>query len=384
MGKQKWTAAILMIIATCFAHAESDTNEAPGLKLSGYYKNLLAKSNTLIGPAQPYTLDLNRLRLQLQGELSKHVSIDVQYDNEILLGNYLHTPQFQMQKDVPSGQYWSGDSNYFENANVYARHRFYRASMTVNHGDTDIKFGRQRITWGTGRFWSPLDLLNPIAATQLEREERPGVDAVMVERKFSPLSRLSVVYAPQHDHSNDSMAAQFHGNANAIDYSIVLGKFQQDHTVGFDIATQLGGAGIRSELTYTRPGVVDAYRRGLIGIDYAFANTLTLSAEYYYNGHGTADATRYDFNALFVGRVQSLARNYAGLYAGYEITPLLKWNNYAVVNLDDRSRYFSPSIVYSVRENLDWTVGMQSFGGNSGSEYGRMPNLYYTQLQWFF
>ena len=110
----------------------------------------------------------------------------------------------------------------------------------------------------------------------------------------------------------------------------------------------------------------------------------TLSAEYFYNGRGVSDVASYDFGALFAGRIQSLAQNYAGLYAGYEITPLLKWNNYVVVNLNDHSHYFSPNIVYSVRENLDWTVGIQSFGGSGGSEYGRMPNLYYTQLQWFF
>ena len=42
----------------------------------------------------------------------------------------------------------------------------------------------------------PLDLLNPFSPLALEREERLGVDAVLVEHKFGPVSRLAAVYAP--------------------------------------------------------------------------------------------------------------------------------------------------------------------------------------------
>lgn len=373
-------AALLLAVAS-LARAESDD---ASLKFSGYAKSILGKSSTVVGPAQDYTINLNRLRLQLQGPLAPQIALDLQYDNEVLLGSYVDTAQFQLQKSLPSSQYWKGDSYYVDKASVAGRHRLYRASMTFSQGNTDFKLGRQRIAWGTGRFWSPLDNLNPIAPTQLEREERPGVDALLIEHKLGALSRLSLVHAPQHDSRNASTAAQFHGNVSKVDYSIVWGKFQQEHTLGLDVATQLGDAGLRGEWTTTRPAMGRAYRRALIGLDYAFANTLTLSAEWYYNGRGTTNRADYDFNALFAGRVQSLGRHYAGLYAGYEITPLLKWTNYVVVNLNDHSHYFSPNLAYSVRENLEWAVGLQQFGGASGSEYGRMPNFLYTHLQWFF
>jgi len=55
-----------------------------------------------------------------------------------------------------------------------------------------------------------------------------------------------------------------------------------------------------------------------------------------------------------------------------------------VRNLEDRSRYFSPSLAYSIRSDFDWGVGIQFFGGSDGSEYGRFHNAYYTQVQWFF
>ncbi|MBI3284628.1 MAG: hypothetical protein HYZ65_07220 [Burkholderiales bacterium] len=379
MCKGKFVCAALLLVSVGLAAAE---NETPALIWSGYYKNLFLQSETVTGTVQPYVLDLNRLRLKLQATLTAAVSLEVQYDNEILFGNYLRTAQFQLQKQVRPLQYWQSESNYLTRETLEGRQRWYRASIAVTHGDTDLKLGRQRIAWGTGRFWSPLDIINPIAPTQLERDERPGADAVLLERKFGPLARLSLVVAPLRAPGHASTALQYHDNYKAADYSIVFGELQQDRMLGIDIATQLGRAGLRGELTYTRPKLGPGYRRSLIGIDYAFANSLTLTAEYYYNGRGAADAAAYD--GLFGGRILSLARNYAGFYAGYEITALLKWNNYAIVNLDDRSRYLSTDIVYSLRENLDWRLGLQSSGGRGGSEYGKLPPAYHTQLQWYF
>ena len=355
-----------------------------GLKLSGYYKNLLVGSRTVFPAMQRYTLDLNRLRLELKGDLAEGAALDLQYDNEILLGNYLHTAQFSQQKDQQQPQYWSLDRNYAEAGSYYGRQRVYRGSVTLAAGDTDARIGRQRIAWGTGRFWSPLDILNPFSAIQLEREERIGVDAVLIERKFGALSRLSALYAPRHAAGESSAALRWHANTAGVDYSFVAGRFVSNRVVGADIATQLGDAGLRAELTAARREDGSSYRRALVGLDYAFRNTLTLSGELYYNGTGASDLSSYDFASLLAGRIQNVGRRYFGAYANYEITPLLKWVNYLVVNLADRSRYLSPSLTYSVRTNLDLTLGVQWFLGNVGSEYGRFDHVYYTQLQWFF
>lgn len=46
---------------------------------------------------------------------------------------------------------------------------------------------------------------------------------------------------------------------------------------------------------------------------------------------------------LLAGRIQDVGRRYFGGYLGYEITPLVKSVNYLVLNLADRSRFFSPA-----------------------------------------
>lgn len=154
--------------------------------------------------------------------------------------------------------------------------------------------------------------------------------------------------------------------------------------IGFDLAGQIGQAGVRAELTRVRPRAGQAFVRLLFAIDYAFANTLTLSAEFYRDGSGAGNAAAYDFAALATGARQTLARRYLGLHAGYEITPLLKLNTDLVLNLDDRSRFVAPGITWSIRTNLDGSFAVRWFSGAAGSEYAPPPDAAYLSLQWFF
>lgn len=379
MSERRRARALAGALVLCVGAAAADGG---ALQPTGYYKNLLVRSETWAG--EPFTLDLNRLRVELKGPVAPALRVDLQYDNEVLLGTYLRTTQFRQQKDLPAPQYWRADANYLEAADVYGSHRLHRAVLSLSAGDTDLHFGRQRVAWGTGRFWSPLDLLNPLSPTALERDERPGVDAMLAEHRLGPLSKLSAVVAPDRRSGRSSAALQWHANAGGLDYSLVAGRLRGWRTLGIDLAGQVGQAGVRAELVRHWPREAPAFNRALLGIDQAFGNTLTLTAELFYNGTGAPQTARYDFRAPMSGDTPALARRYAGVHAGYELSPLLKWTGELVLNLDDHSRYAGSSLSYSLRTNLDLKLGLQRFSGAAGSEYGRPPDLVYLQLQRFF
>lgn len=376
----RWVAAALAA-SQVLAAAPSVAQTQP-LALTGSLKSVVLRSRASTG--EDYALNLNRLRVEAKGDLAPGLALDLQYDNELLLGSYLDTAEFRAVKDRVTPQYWRADGNYVERGDVYGRHRLYRAAVTLTRGDVDLKVGRQRIAWGTGRFWSPLDILNPVSPLALEREERVGVDAALLEAKLGPLSRASLVYAPAPDRSSPSRAMQLHGNAAGVDASLVVGRLLGLDIVGMDVASQIGDAGVRGEAARLRPRGGGGFNRLMAGVDYAFANGLTLSAELYYNGAGSRDPAGYDFAGQRSGRSASLATRYAGLYASYEITPLLKWMTYVVVNGDDRSRAIDTRLVWSVHSDLDLTAGVQRFSGRSGSEYVTVPAAWQAQLQWFF
>lgn len=376
---------IAAVLCACgMAGAQEPADNSPGgIAFSGHYRNIAARSTTSIGGDETFFLDGNRLRLEWKGEVRPQVGLEVQYDNEVLLGDYLRTRQSAFESALPRRTYWDLQSVYATGDKVQGRHRLHRANVTLSRGATDLRIGRQRIAWGTGRFWSPLDLLNPVLPTALEPGEREGVDAVLVEHKRSAVSRISAVYAPVRGR-RDHLLVQWHDNRAAVDYSVTAGQVPEGKLLGVDVAGQAGGAGLRAEWTVTRSNAKGATHKMLLGWDYAFANTLTLSAEVYFDGSGSSDATQYQLAALLAGQRQTVARRYAGLYLSYEFTPLLKTQNWLASNLDDRSWYLSPRLVYSAAENLELSIGAQLFGGSASSEFGRRRNLHFVSLQRFF
>ncbi|MFV1996453.1 MAG: DUF1302 family protein [Acidiferrobacterales bacterium] len=357
------------------------------IEINGYYKNLLAGSRTLASffpPATDYTVDLNRLHLELKGDLSENTAFNVQYDNEIFLGDYLKTSQFQAQKNIPQDTYLNLRSTYLDNQSVFGRHGLYRAYLDTRIGNADLRIGRQRVAWGSALFWSPVDILNPIDPTALERDRRTGVDAVVLDADYSDLSRVSVMYAVHATPVRASTAVRWRTNKGGFDWGLSAGRFRNDDMAGIDLAGQIGKIGLRGEVTRTQSPVDGSYTRFVVGADYTFSNTITINSEFYFNGQGATDTGAYDFNRLFSGEIQSLAQRYLGLYLGYDITPLLKWKNYYINNLDDKSFFYSPEVSYSITQNSELAFGVQIYSGSAVSEYGSFENMAYGQWQLYF
>lgn len=371
-------AAVMFVFVADCALADSEA-----VMFKGYYKNLLMHARTAFPQAESYMLDVNRLRLEVRGRPADWFGYEVQYDNEALLGSYLDTAQFAQLKAARPATYWDMEENYVDRQSLLMRHRLHRGFVSLSTATVDMHLGRQRIAWGSGRMWNPTDLFNPYNPAQIERDERTGVDAVLVEKNFSALSRLSFAYAPQRN-APASRAVRYRSNFAQTDMALMAGEFSDSRIAGFEFAGRIGDAGVYGEAAHTRPGAGDAFVRSVLGAEYAFENTLTIGAEYYLNGEGTTQRSRYDFVRMFAGEIQNVAKHYTGAHLRYDVTPLLRSENHLILNHDDASRFFAPSLVYSLTSNWDASAGVQLFGGDADSEYGRLHNVYYMYLQRFF
>ncbi|MFN8583050.1 MAG: hypothetical protein U0163_19005 [Gemmatimonadaceae bacterium] len=352
-------------------------------KVSGYLLSLYTQSTTIVPPRKAFALDLNRFRLKIEGKPTAKLAVDVQYDNEVLLGSYLKTTQYSLTKHRAETTF-DLQRDYATRSELVARHGLYRATVTWSGASTDVKVGRQRIPLGTGFFWSPMDLLNPIDPTRLERDFRTGADAVLVEEELGAVGRFSMMFTPASERSRSSAAGYLHGNVLGTDYSVLAGRARGDDVLGADFSTARGGLGIRGEATLTRVSDGTQFGRGLLGADYGFTSSLNVTGEAYYNGRGTGDPARYDFASVLTGRALNVARFYGAVAVTYELTPLVKLAAYGVVNLDDWSSVLWPKLEWSVGTNLDIVAGAQRFRGRSDSEYGRIRNLAHVEVRWFF
>jgi hypothetical protein len=377
-----------MLAATGRAAAQDDQpgdgDGGSNVALSGYDKLLLVASRTLDGDDRPYRLVLNRTRLKLEVRVRDWLGVRVEDDTEVRAGDYLRSRQFAAERTAPRRQYWNGQSTWVDDADLRVDNRLYRAYARISFGNNDTTIGRQRIPLGTGRMWSTLDMLNPVNPLQIERDEYVGVDAIQSEQKLDAASRLVGVYAPDPARRHGRWIAQYRTHRLGSDLTFTAGRYGRDRLAGVDVATQVGEAGLRGELTWTRPPAGPGYAKALIGLDYAFANTFTVSLEAYHSRQAQDERLRQFADDPQRMSVEPYGGSYLGANCSYEFTPLLKASAYLLGNLQDGSRFYSPNLSYSLANDLVVQAGIQIFKGGNNTDYGRGKNLFYVQTQLFF
>jgi len=114
--------------------------------------------------------------------------------------------------------------------------------------------------------------LNPFNPIQLERQERQGSDAALLDWDYNALSRVSLVYIRQQ--SGVSAAMRWRSNHKGFDLSLMAGRFSDESVAGFDFAGQIADIGVHGEFTQTDAAGEGRFARAVVGADYTFANSL--------------------------------------------------------------------------------------------------------------
>ena len=356
--------------------------------MSGSFRSLFTRSRSLVSGA-PYSDSLERLRLAVAGGRGDTFSYHLEIDSETHLGTRIGQPDFALVRRRQGAAWLDLDHVVVDRAHVYSDLSVYRATASVRSSTATLTVGRQRIAWGTARFWSPADLFNPIDPLQVEGDIRQGVDAVQLEWAPGGAWRTAAVYAPQRTARRSTTAARVAATMGGWDVAAFGGRFRGDWVGGGDVAGEWGGAGLRGELTYTwrgAPGLVNALR-ATAGADYAFRK-LYLVGEYFYNQGqppcGSTAACVASFALAPVTELFTRHRHFASAGATYDVTPLLKVDTYAVVDLAGRSVFFNPLLRYNAFTNIDVSAGAQLAGGARRGEFDGVPRLFFAQLDVHF
>ena len=351
--------AALLALVPPLARAGEAAPVDGSLQLSGYHKALaIVVPQDNAGPAERQLLQ--RLRVKADGTPVPALELHLEDDLEWRLG------------DPADGRPAGG------------RNRVRRAYARLAASDADLWVGRQRIALGTGRLWSTVDLLNPLNPLLIERDEYIGVDALRAEQRLGELSAITAVYARAPGGGSPRWVGRWRGHSGGADLGVTVARYWDDRLAGFDVATQVHGVGLRGELTATRPRSGPTHYSAVLGADYAFDNTLTVTVETYLSTQDPA-RRRLEFAADPPrASVQPAGTRYAGLIASYEFTPLLKGTLVWVRQLRDRSGFASATLSLSLADNLQLQAGTQAFTGARDSEFGAGRPLSHVQLQWFF
>lgn len=360
-------------------------------QISGYLKDLASGSRSYF-TQDAWADNLDRLRLTYDGKYRDWLAVHVDYDNEIHAGNLTGLPDFQIVRDRQGAAWLDLQHALVNRSNLYWDTSLYRGYVSLHNDSAALTVGRQRIGWGTARFWSPMDMFNPISPLQIESEERQGVDAAVLEFGSPGALRWNAVYAPQDGFRHSTSALRLSRTFHNYDFDVAAARFGQDWTTGFDFAGQVRGAGVRGELTYRWrhpiPGSIpistrDALRL-VIGSDYALANGLYLAGEYFYN-QGQPDLPQnrpLDPNVLlrFSNEILTLHRHFISGGGSYPLTPLWKLETYVVGDLEGRSAVVLPRLSHNLTANTDLNFGAQLFASSRNGEFHGLSDLVYIEF----
>ncbi len=272
----------------------------------------------------------------------------------------------------------------------------------------DITIGRQALSFGKAFFWNPLDVFLPFSPAQLDRDYKPGVDALSIEipqGDFSGIGLFGVLGSEDNKSSpswdGSSLLARYFTTVKGTDISVQAGKVFAGYHVGAGASGEVGKIELRGEASYFRNDnditITKSYASMVLGTGYRFDNSLHLQMEYFYNGAGSKDP-----NAALVrlgqGLTTNLSKNILGSSASYEFTPLMTGRVAIINSLDDGSFFIQPDITYSASDESEFLVSVAinkgdrptiNTGTNAGStllrsEYGSYPNTLYFQYKLFF
>ncbi len=363
------------------------------LNISGYYKNLTAftKSNVTNGHFYGST---NRFRLELKKRIESW-QFQLTLDNEALVHDFRKKPDFafvETRTQNPTA-FLDWDQVSVDKEHLYVKHTIHRAFIKYYKPKFQATIGKQAVDWGKMRFYSPLDIFNAIKPTDLEPEERMGIDAINLNFSPESFSGLNFVYSQGDDSDTTNIGLKAYGKLSTYDLSFILASANKQRTAGFAFDGYVKDAGFRGEISYSKAKFDNnrSYLRTALGMDYNFPNKVYLLFEQFYNGGSDESFPNFiSFSNRRYRKILSLQKHLSSLYASYEATPLITLKNAIIYDWEGNSFTVNPEIQYDVFENIELTAGAQLYSDHTNSlftssnEFGVYENAYYFQLKWFF
>lgn len=421
LGHTTGSGLLLAVALLGWMLSLSQSLEAGHYTLSGYYKSYFtALREPELGSIPGFSTGdfrgsvSNRLRVKLQNKASNWLNLTAAYDL---------TPKVQ-DSDLFSSSILIGSVEISDYRATDLRARLYpedeeslksfavyqnldRAFLTIAVPAADIYLGRQAIAWGSAHAVNPTDALAPFAYTELDIEDRRGVDAARVRIPLGFMGEIDAGYVAGDDFDLNNSALFLRSKFYYLrtDISLLLVEFRENLLLGFDFTRALGGAGAWIEGAYT---VVDEsaeenYFRLSTGFDYSLPDGTYLFAEYHYNQAGASDPDQYldlvNRTAFTKGGVYLLGKHYLIAGALRQMTGLLSLKGEALANLSDRSLLFAPGVEYNIAENIYLAGGAYlglgrdpsfnpdkegDWGLQLHSEFGSYVDVFYSSFRVYF
>lgn len=369
--------------------AQIDDAKPALMELHGYIK-YIQNTNFLQKIDSNASVNLIHNRLNFKFNISPKFSARIEIRNRIFYGEQIkQTPNF--------GEIISQDNGYFNLSHLWINEKSFVAQsaidrMLAQYSDDkwDVILGRQRINWGINTVWNPNDIFNAYNFLDFDYEERPGNDAVRIQRNFINNSTLEFAFKPSKNKNEYTAAALYKFNKWKYDFQFLGGIYQSDYVLGGGWAGNIKEAGFKGEISYFRPksNSLDTSETVSISImaDQTFKNDWYISFATLYNSNPSnvfgingnifnSDLSakmlfpfRYNFQATFLKT----------------ISPISSFNFSFVYSPEKNTLILFPTFAWNVATNFDLDFTAQSFFANQYHSYKNLGTGVFIRSRWSF
>jgi len=244
-----------------------------------------------------------------------------------------------------------------------------------------LTLGRQPISLGTSTLISPNDFLQTFNYTSIDRDYRPGIDAVRAEINLGEESLLDMAAIAGKDFERTESAAYLHFQSPLFEeyLHLYVANFRRANLIGASFVASLLGVGVSLEGAQVWPGKQGTdnsqspYFRSTIGLTAIPHSDLTVAIEVHTNEAGTDSPSEY--GSLFSkfaytdGGLFLLGRSYFSASISWSAHPLLSIGISDTINRGDESQLVSTSIEYNPFEDIVLSLSFLNGFGQSSSEF---------------
>ncbi len=292
-------------------------------------------------------------------------------------------------------------------------HRLDRLSYTRFSDWGTLTLGRQALTWGNGMVFNPMDLFNPFAPTDFNRDYKMGDDMALVQFPTGDMAELQLLAVPRRNPENreietdeSSVAGKFHFAKGVSEFDLMAAHHYGETVIGAGARGYLKNAAWRMDGVWTfldKEADEEGFFAFTANIDYSW-NLLDKNfyglLEYCHNGLGEEEIEdAYEQTALVErlarGEIHTLGRNYLSGQIQMEAHPLVNLYLLAISELQGPSAVLQPRMVWDAAQSLRCILGATLYAGETGTEYGGFPvkdadlvikpaDTAFVWITWFF
>jgi len=291
-----------------------------------------------------------------------------------------------LAEDTPPPSYFDLTSLLSSSADSRLTHTIDRFSVSYSSQNIVLKAGRQAVTWGSGMFFHPSDIIAPFSPAAIDTAYKPGVEMLYAQVLFDNGNDVEAVFVPRravaggaYDWGYSTLALRTTLLLGALDGAVMLAQDHGDTLLNLSLGGPVGDAAWNVELGqwFLDDGSTP------LNILANFSNSGTLGemnityfAEYFHNGFGVDTGTALDAlptalsSRLASGQLFNVGQDFLALGAQIGVSSGITISPSAIASLNDGSVFASVQANVSASDNLDISLSASKSFGENGTEFG--------------